>query len=132
MSENGKILLFLRPPAPITPAPMAPDPGYPRYVRETDRVGLPLRPNVHSHARTTSQTVTFHFAFQLPGMTEPHEPGAFEVLNDQELQDVTWEARHSSLRIILVYPGREEALPVSATDLEAAILKDRSGLSEPL
>lgn len=75
---------------------------------------------------TSSRKVTFSFPFQLPGMTEPHGPGTFEVVNDEEQLDVMWDARRSSLRIILTYPGREEALPVAAADLEASILQDRN------
>ena len=75
---------------------------------------------------TNSSKVTFKFPFQLPGMTEPHSPGTFEVVSEEEQLDVMWDAKRSSLRIILTYPGREEALPVAAADLEASILQDRT------
>jgi hypothetical protein len=61
----------------------------------------------------------------LPGMLEPHPPGTFEVLVDEEQLDVMWDARRSSTRIMFVYPGRVEAFPVSAMDLEQAISQDQ-------
>jgi hypothetical protein len=45
MSDNGKILPFVRSPFRATPAPMSPE--YPRFARETQRPSLPLRPNLH-------------------------------------------------------------------------------------
>jgi hypothetical protein len=36
--------------------------------------------------------VTFRYAFTLPGMTQPHPPGTFEVIVDQEKLDVSWDA----------------------------------------
>ncbi|WP_127753261.1 hypothetical protein [Devosia sp. 1566] len=77
--------------------------------------------------QTTSRTITFRFPFTLPGMTEPHAPGTFEVITDEEQLDVMWDARRSSTRVMLVYPGRIEAFPVRASDLEEAIALDREG-----
>ncbi|MFC0010552.1 hypothetical protein [Devosia nitrariae] len=77
------------------------------------------------NTRSTSRTVTFQFAFTLPGMSEPHAPGTFEVRVDEEQLDVTWDARRSTTRIMLDYSGRVEALPVTAGDLEGSILKDQ-------
>ncbi len=42
--------------------------------------------------RSTSRMVTFRYAFTLPGMTQPHPPGTFEVIVDQEKLDVSWDA----------------------------------------
>ncbi|KFL28441.1 hypothetical protein JP75_24595 [Devosia riboflavina] len=69
--------------------------------------------------------VTYRFPFQLPGMDEPHAPGTFEVMVEEEQIDVVWAASRSSLTILLTYPGRIEAMPVSAGALEASILQDR-------
>lgn len=75
--------------------------------------------------RTTSRTVTFRSSFTLPGMTAPHAPGRFEVITDEEQLDVMWDARRSSTRVMFVYPGRVEAFPVSASDLDKAIAQDQ-------
>ena len=72
-----------------------------------------------------SRTVTFHSPFMLLGMSEPHAPGTFEVLVDEEQLDVMWDARRSSTRIMFVYPGRVEAFPVNAIELEKAISLDQ-------
>ena len=75
--------------------------------------------------RTTSRTISFRSPFTLPGMTEPHAPGTFEVITDEEQLDVMWDARRSSTRVMFLYPGRVEAFPVSASDLEEAIAQDQ-------
>ena len=75
--------------------------------------------------RTTSRTITFRFPFTLPGMAEPHAPGTFEVMTDEEQLDVMWDARRSSTRVMFVYPGRVEAFQVNAHDLEEAIALDQ-------
>lgn len=69
--------------------------------------------------------VTYRFPFQLPGMDKPHDPGTFEVLVEEEQLDVVWQASRSWLAILLTYPGRMEAMPVTADALEASILQDR-------
>ncbi len=76
--------------------------------------------------RSTSRMVTFEFAFILPGMSEPHRPGTFEVQIDEERLDVSWEAYRTSARFMLSYPGRVEALAVTGHDLEAALLRDQA------
>ena len=75
--------------------------------------------------RTTSRTISFRSPFTLPGMTEPHAPGTFEVITDEGRLDVMWDARRSSTRVMFLYPGRVEAFPVSASDLEEAIAQDQ-------
>jgi len=70
--------------------------------------------------------VTFLLPFKLPGMQEPHMAGTFEILAEEEQLDVMWDARRTTLSILLRYPGRVEALPVTAGDLEQAILNDRN------
>jgi hypothetical protein len=75
--------------------------------------------------RTTSRTISFRSPFTLPGITEPHAPGTFEVITDEEQLDVMWDARRSSTRVMFLYPGRVEAFPVSASDLEEAIAQDQ-------
>ena len=75
--------------------------------------------------RTTTRMITFRSPFTLPGMTEPHAPGTFEVVTDEEQLDVMWDARRSSTRVMFVYPGRIEAFQVSASDLDQAIALDQ-------
>lgn len=75
--------------------------------------------------RPARQLVTYRFPFQLPGMDEPHAPGTFEVMVEEEQIDVVWAASRSWLAILLTYPGRTEAMPVSAGALEASIPQDR-------
>lgn len=79
-----------------------------------------------SIAPSTSRTVTFLLPFKLPGMQEPHAAGTFDVLAEVEQLDVMWDARRTTLSILLRYPGRIEALPVTAGDLEEAIPNDRN------
>jgi hypothetical protein len=73
----------------------------------------------------TKRAVTFRHPFTLPGMAEPHAAGTFEVLIDAEALDVSFAAHVSRLRLMLTYRGRTEALPISAADLEAALLADQ-------
>jgi hypothetical protein len=75
--------------------------------------------------RTTSRTITFRFPFTLPGMSEPHAPGTFDVISDEEQLDVMWDARRSNTRVMFVYPGRVEAFSVTASDLGEAIAQDQ-------
>ena len=75
--------------------------------------------------RITSRTISYRSPFTLPGITEPHAPGTFEVITDEEQLDVMWDARRSSTRVMFLYPGRVEAFPVSASDLEEAIAQDQ-------
>lgn len=86
-----------------------------------------------SSVPSTSRTVTFLFPFKMPGMQEPHAAGTFDILAEEEQLDVMWDARRTTLSILLRYPGRIEALPVTAGDLEEAILNDRnSGVKSTL
>lgn len=86
-----------------------------------------------SSAPSTSRSVTFLFPFKLPGMQEPHAAGTFDILAEEEQLDVMWDARRTTLSILLRYPGRMEAVPVTAGDLEEAILNDRnSGVKSTL
>lgn len=82
----------------------------------------------------SSRFVTFRQSFSLPGMSAPHTPGTFEVLVEEEHLDVMWNATRSRLSIVLPYPGRVEAIPVTNHDLEDALERDiqskpRSGFS---
>ncbi len=72
----------------------------------------------------SSRFVTFRRSFSLPGMSAPHTPGTFEVLVDEEQLDVMWNATRARLSIVLPYPGRVEAIPVTAHDLEDALERD--------
>jgi hypothetical protein len=76
--------------------------------------------------RSTSRTVTFQYAFTLPGMAQPHPPGTFEVIVDEEKLDVSWDAYRTSSRIMLSSPGGVAAHSVTTDDLEAALMRDRS------
>lgn len=83
------------------------------------------------NGRQFSRTVTFHRSFQLPGMSEPHAHGTFEVLVQEEQLDVMWDARRSTMSILLSYPGYVESMPVTSDDLEEAIRKDEAAKAEP-
>lgn len=74
--------------------------------------------------RFASKKVTFNRPFLLPGMDAPHAPGTFEVTVEEEQLDLMWDARMSITTIMLRYPGRVEALQISARALEEAQLRD--------
>ena len=76
--------------------------------------------------RSTSRLVTFRYAFTLPGMIQPHSPGTFEVVTDEEKLDLSWDAYRTSSRIMLTSPGSVEAYSVTTQDLEAALLRDQA------
>ncbi|WIJ25167.1 hypothetical protein [Devosia sp. RR2S18] len=75
--------------------------------------------------RSTVRTVTFRHSFRLPGMEKAHAPGSFQVNAEEEQFDLMWDAYRTSMSIMLPYPGRVEALPVTQADLDAAIARDQ-------
>jgi hypothetical protein len=74
--------------------------------------------------RTSSRTVTFRNAFLLPGMDRAHAPGQFEVQIIEEPIDVSWEAYHRTLTIMLTSGGLTEAVSVSQAHLDEALAAD--------
>ncbi|WP_055045809.1 hypothetical protein [Devosia sp. A16] len=68
--------------------------------------------------------VTFRSAFLLPGLTETHPPGTFEVRLRKEPLDVSWGAFRLIKTIMLTGHGVIEALEVKEDDLAAALKHD--------
>lgn len=72
------------------------------------------------------RTVTFAHPFLLPGMTAPHRPGTFEVMETREALDVVWEAYRISTTILLVDGPVTEAWAVAPMALVEALALDQS------
>jgi hypothetical protein len=70
------------------------------------------------------RTVTFRNAFQLPGMEREHAPGVFDVQVTREPLNVVWEGYHQTMTLMLTSGGLVEAIDVTATDLEEALVQD--------
>jgi hypothetical protein len=70
---------------------------------------------------TTVKSITIIRPFQLPGMAQPHPPGVFELQIDEEPIDVTWEAYHTTMTLLLSSNGRTEAWPVSREEFEKTL-----------
>lgn len=68
--------------------------------------------------------VTFRSAFLLPGLTETHPAGTFEVRVRKEPLDVSWGAFRLIKTIMLTGHGVIEALEVKEDDLAAALNHD--------
>ncbi|WP_105385709.1 hypothetical protein [Neorhizobium alkalisoli] len=73
---------------------------------------------------TSIKTVTFHNTFQLPGMEREHAPGVFDVQITREPLNVMWEAYHQTMTLMLTSGGLVEAIDITATDLEDALVRD--------
>lgn len=76
----------------------------------------------------TTEWVTFHHPFVLPGLERPRDPGTFEVRIRRELLDVSWTAHLLTRTIMLPNRGGVEALEVRADDLAEALRLDQEGL----
>ncbi|MBP1844602.1 hypothetical protein J2046_002861 [Rhizobium petrolearium] len=74
--------------------------------------------------RTSVEAVIFHNSFRLPGMDRDHPPGVFEVQITEEPLNLTWEAYHRTMTLMLTSGGIIEAIDVTAEDLEAALAAD--------
>jgi hypothetical protein len=57
-------------------------------------------------------------------MDRLHPPGTFEVQTDDEPIDVSWQAYHRRMTIMLTSGGLTEAWPVTEDDLETALAAD--------
>lgn len=69
----------------------------------------------------TVKSITIIRPFQLSGMAQPHPPGVFELQIDEEPIDVTWEAYHTTMTLLLSSNGRTEAWPVSREEFEKTL-----------
>ncbi|MHA6298930.1 hypothetical protein [Devosia sp. CAU 1758] len=76
--------------------------------------------------RSSSRTVTFRSSFLLPGMAESHAPGSFEVHSEEEAIDVLFPASWVRMSIEIPVAGGVEAYPVTADELEAALMRDNA------
>lgn len=54
-------------------------------------------------------------------MAQAHPPGVFELQIDKEPIDVTWEAYHTTMTLLLSSNGRTEAWPVSREEFEKTL-----------
>lgn len=84
----------------------------------------------------TVKSITIIRPFQLPGMAQPHPPGVFELQIDEEPIDVTWEAYHTTMTLLLSSNGRTEAWPVSREEFKKrwrrlSLLKQPQDSSHP-
>jgi hypothetical protein len=75
---------------------------------------------------TTVKSVTFDHPFRIPGMDRDHPPGTFELRISREPLDVSWEAYHETMTLMLTSGGLVEAWNVNAAELEAALARDAS------
>lgn len=71
--------------------------------------------------KTTVKSIKIDRPFQLPGMAQPHPPGVFEMQIDEEPIDVSWEAYHTTMTLILPSDGLIEAWPVSKEEFERTL-----------
>jgi|GEM_PF-2352686 hypothetical protein len=58
---------------------------------------------------------------QLLRMAQPHPPGIFDLQIDEEPVDVTWQAYHTTMTLLLGSNGRTEAWPVSREEFERTL-----------
>jgi hypothetical protein len=63
-------------------------------------------------------------------MEKPHAPGSFEVQTEDEPIDVSWEAYHRRMTIMLTSDGMTEAWPIREADLEAALAADQQATGD--
>lgn len=75
---------------------------------------------------TTVKSVTFQHPFRIPGMDRDHPAGTFELRIYREPLDVSWEAHHETMTLMLASGGLVEAWSVNAAELEAALASDAS------
>jgi hypothetical protein len=71
--------------------------------------------------KTTVKTITVTRQFQLPDMAQPHPPGVFELQMDEEPVDVTREAYHRTMTLLVSSIGRTEGWPVSQEEFEKTL-----------
>ena len=73
----------------------------------------------------SSRTIQLKHPFQLAGMDQPHDPGSFELITEQEQLDVVWDARRVTMTLLLTSRGRVESWPVTEAELQELLAKDR-------
>jgi hypothetical protein len=61
-------------------------------------------------------------------MEKPHAPGSCEVQTEDEPIDVSWEAYHRRMTIMLTSGGMTEAWPITEADLEAALAAEQQAM----
>lgn len=75
--------------------------------------------------RTTTKTVTFKSAFQLPGWEAPWPSGTYEVNTDEEQLETSFPAfRRIETRIVLRRGAETRHVTISPQDLEEALGRD--------
>lgn len=81
---------------------------------------------------STSELVTFHHPFLLPGLDQPHPAGAFTVVTDREALDVSFPAFRVTTTIMLSDGrGTIEALQVAKATLDEALARDQATSKAP-
>ena len=77
--------------------------------------------------RTTTKTVVFKSAFQLPGWDAPWPAGSYDVSTDEEQLETSFAAfRRIGTRIVLRRGAETMHVTISPQDLEDALTRDRS------
>jgi hypothetical protein len=77
--------------------------------------------------RTTTKTVAFRSAFQLPGWDAPWPAGAYEVSTDEEQLEASFVAfLRIETRILLRRGAETMHVAIAPQDLEDALARDRS------
>jgi hypothetical protein len=71
--------------------------------------------------KTVVKSINIGGPFKLPGMARPHAPGVFELQIHEEPIDVTWEAYHTTMTLILSSDGLIEAWPISKEEFERTL-----------
>ncbi|MBN9364897.1 MULTISPECIES: hypothetical protein [unclassified Devosia] len=72
----------------------------------------------------STEQITFRHPFMLPGLDRPHPPGTFDLVTEREALDVSWPAFRLSMTILLTEAGAVEAVPVTRSELDAALRRD--------
>jgi hypothetical protein len=77
--------------------------------------------------RTTTKTITFKSAFQLPGWDASWPAGPYEVSTDEEQLETSFTAfRRVETRIQLRRGAETMHVTIAPQDLEDALTRDRS------
>jgi len=74
---------------------------------------------------TSSQLVTFHLPFTLPGLDRSYPAGSYTVTTDDEQLDLSFSAfRRVATTIMLTSGAMTQGWLVTPTDLAAALAED--------
>jgi hypothetical protein len=83
--------------------------------------------------RTTTKTVVFKSAFQLPGWDASWPAGPYEVSTDEEQLETSFAAfRRIETRIVLSRGAETMHVTIAPQDLDDALTRDRSGSVQSL